>query len=195
MDSIDYYNQNAQAFFDRTIDVDRADAYAKFLPHLVPNAKILDAGCGSGRDTLYFKKYGFEVVSFDASIEMVKISSKLTGVPTLHLRFQELAFEQAFDAIWASASLLHTPYEELSSVFQKLHQALKPSGILYASFKYGDGSRESDSRMFYDMNELSIESFIMPFFTPKKIWRSPDTGNIAVSPCQAWLNILIQNSL
>lgn len=55
MTSIDYYNQNAKDFFDRTVNADVAHRYAKFLPHLSSGARILDAGCGSGRDSLFLK--------------------------------------------------------------------------------------------------------------------------------------------
>jgi SAM-dependent methyltransferase len=192
MSSVDYYNQNAQVFFDRTINADVHHGYAKFLPHLTPKARILDAGCGSGRDSLYFREHGFDIVAFDASIEMVKLSSHLLGSPTLHLRFQELTFREEFDAVWASASLLHIAYNELPDVLQKLHLALKPESILYATFKYGHGCREVDGRVFYDMNEQSILPYLQPHFVPIEIWDTPDNRSVAPSPHQAWLNILAQ---
>ena len=61
MNSINYYNQNAQAFFTRTVNADVNDGYSKFLPHLPQKGRILDAGCGSGRDSLYFKNVGFDI--------------------------------------------------------------------------------------------------------------------------------------
>jgi SAM-dependent methyltransferase len=192
MNLVSYYDRHAQAYFDRTIDVDLHDGYAKFFPYLPSKARILDAGCGSGRDTLYFKQQGFDTVAFDASIEMVKLSSNLLGSPTLHLRFQELTFKEDFDGVWASASLLHVPYDELSLVLQKLHMSLKIEGILYATFKYGHGRREADSRIFYDMNEESVLPFMRSFFTPLEIWTTPDNRSTARSPHQAWLNILVQ---
>lgn len=186
----DYYNQHAEEFVNRTLHADVSERYAKFIPYLPTKARILDAGCGSGRDSLYFKNLGFDVLAFDASIEMVKISSKFVGKETLHLRFQDLGFEGAFDAIWASASLLHIPYEELTSVLQKLHFALKPSGILFASFKYGEGRREADNRIFYDMTECSIEPYLRNLFTPLETWVQVDNGQKAPSPSRAWLNII-----
>jgi len=192
MHSVEYYNKNAEAFVARTVKCDISYAYAKFLPHLVQGATLLDAGCGSGRDSLYFKEQGFQVTAFDASIEMVKASSKLSGIPALHMCFQELEFKEKFDGIWASASLLHVPYQELESVFQKLHAALKPSGILYATFKYGDACRNMDGRTFYDMNETSILPFISPLFAPLEIWITADLRSLAQSPDKAWLNILVK---
>jgi SAM-dependent methyltransferase len=192
MSSIDYYNQNAQNFFDRTIKADVHYGYTKFLPHLPPKARILDAGCGSGRDSLYFRNNGYDTLAFDASIEMVKLASNLLEPPALHLHFQELTFKEEFDAVWASASLLHVPYDELPSVIQKLHISLKMGGILYATFKYGHGRREADKRIFYDMDEQSVISYIQPLFTPIEIWATPDNRSVAPSPHQAWLNILVR---
>jgi SAM-dependent methyltransferase len=192
MSSINYYNQNAQNFFNRTIKADVHYGYTKFLPHLPPKARILDAGCGSGRDSLYFRNNGFDTLAFDAAIEMVNLSSNLLGSPTLHLGFQELAFKEEFDAIWASASLLHVSYDELPSVIQKLYISLKIGGILYATFKYGHGRREADNRIFYDMDEQSVIPYIQPLFTPIEIWATPDNRSVAPSPHQAWLNILVR---
>ncbi|MCH9625294.1 MAG: hypothetical protein S4CHLAM123_04650 [Chlamydiales bacterium] len=69
MHSVEYYNKNAEAFVVGTVKCDVSSAYANFLPHLVQGATLLDAGCGSGRDSLYFKEEGFQVTAFDAFIE------------------------------------------------------------------------------------------------------------------------------
>jgi len=194
MDTIDYYNQNAASFYKRTIHADISYAYQKFIPHLSPQARILDAGCGVGRDALYFKAQGFDVVALDASIEMVKISSELLGTPTLHCLFQDLLFENEFDAIWASASLLHVPYRELRSILEKLHLALKPSGIFYASFKYGNSERIADNRFFSDLNEKTILSYLEGIFAPIEIWQVADTRSQNPSPNQTWLNVFCKSS-
>ena len=189
MSSTDYYDKHADAFFDRTIHVDMQQRYAKFLPLLPPKARILDAGCGSGRDSAYFKSLGFDVVATDGSIEMVKRSSQLIGAPTLHLTFQEMSFMEEFDAVWASASLLHTPYEELFFVINTLYRSLKPNGIVYASFKYGEGRRKGgDGRIFYDMNEKTIVPYLRPLFEPIHIWVAADSRSGQGHP--PWLAIL-----
>ncbi len=187
MNSIDYYNQHALDFFHRTIDADLSERYERFLSYLPPKARILDAGCGPGRDTLFFKKKGFEVDAFDGSIEMVSLSTQLTGVKTQHLLFQDIEFNEIYDAIWASAALLHIPYDELPTILGRLHRALKPSGILYASFKYGCGQRQDDTRTFYDMDEKNLLSFFDSLFHPLHIAAIPDARSKAPSPQQAWL--------
>lgn len=192
MTSIDYYNQNGQAFFDRTIQGDVSYAYEAFTSHLRPGTKILDAGCGSGRDALYFSTQGFDVVAFDGSVEMVRLSSKLLGKETLHLLFQEMDFQGEFDGIWASASLLHVAYEELPQVFRRLHRSLKSSGILFATFKYGQNYREdAEGRTFYDMDEKTILPYLKELFTLLDVWVTPDTRSTkSPSPSRMWFNIL-----
>ena len=51
-DSVIFYNENADDFFERTAGVDVTSLYETFLPRLMPGARVLDAGCGSGRDAL-----------------------------------------------------------------------------------------------------------------------------------------------
>ena len=72
-----------------------------------------------------------------------------------------------------------------------LRRALKPSGIFYASFKYGDSLRNVDEREFFDMNKTSIQPYLEGLFEPISIWESADTrSSRAPSPRKSWLNIL-----
>jgi len=73
--------------------------YVPFLSYLRPYASILDAGCGSGRDTLYLTSRGYRVTAFDYSPEMVKLAAKLTGQEILQLSFQDIEFNSQFDGV------------------------------------------------------------------------------------------------
>ena len=119
---------------------DMGKLYEPFLQHLKPGAKILDAGCGSGRDSLFFKNHGFQVTAFDASEEMVKLASQLLGQRVLHMSFEDLDLPETYDGIWACASLLHVKRAELRNVIARLTQHLNTGGMLYVSFKYGGGN-------------------------------------------------------
>lgn len=189
MNSIDYYDHNAQAFYDRTIGVDMMDKYQKFLRLLPPEAKILDAGCGIGRDAKFFKEKGHTVIAFDASVEMVRLSTALLGKPTRHLTFQSMHFENEFEGVWAAASLLHVPYQEMRGVFEKIHWSLKDSGVFYASFKCGDKKRSADNRTFYDMTEQTILLYLNGLFESIDFWKTSDGGK-AQSSSKAWLNFV-----
>ena len=128
----------------------------KIISLLPEHAHVLDAGCGSGRDSKAFLDSGFLVTAFDASREMRKRASEYLGQEVLDMRFQEIAFKNEFDGIWACASLLYVPMDQLPETMKKLNASLKDGGIIYASFKYGDGTKMRGERKFSDFNEVSI---------------------------------------
>lgn len=191
--TISYYNDNADAFFNRTISANIGRFYQDFLGHLSAGSHILDLGCGSGRDSKYFLDQGYQVTACDASQEMVKLASNHMGQEAFLLKFQDLDFEQSFEAVWANASLLHVPYDNLESILKKIHRALKPEGVFYASFKHGDHHRNDGARDFYDMNEKKIKPYLAPLFENLCFTVSEDTrSQVAASPLKQWFNILVR---
>ena len=155
--TLDYYNQNAEEFINRTVDADMHYCQDKYIKLLEPAAYILDAGCGSGRDSLYFLKHGFKVSAFDGSEEMCKAASDYIGQPVECIRFQDIDYKEVFDGVWACASLLHLSKQELPYVLQKFYRSLKLGGVMYASFKYGDKEEERSDRFFSDYHLEEIE--------------------------------------
>lgn len=189
--SLDYYNENATTFIKRTINRDVSPLYKKFLRQIPKNSHILDAGCGSGRDSHFFQEQGFGITAFDASKEMTKFSSELIGKPVLKMRFQDINFSEEFDAVWASASLIHVPYDQQQYVMKRIHRSLKPSGIFFASYKHGQTQRKADDRFFFDMDETTIHKYTDGLFEIIELWDSPDIKNKpSASPTSKWLNIL-----
>ena len=88
--TLDYYNKNVQSFIDGTVSVDFQHIQDVFLELLPENAKILDFGCGSGRDTKYFLEHGCIVDAIDGSLELCKAAREYTGINVKHMLFQEL---------------------------------------------------------------------------------------------------------
>ena len=154
--NIEYYNINAESFVAETQNADMSLWRDKFESYVAEGGRVLDAGCGSGRDSKAFMQHGFSVVAFDASMEMCKAASKLIGQKVCQMKFQDIAFDAEFDGIWACATLLHVPMDELPVIMKKLHNALKENGALYASFKYGEGTTLRGERKFSDFTEKSI---------------------------------------
>ena len=190
-DMDNYYDLNAQEFFDGTVNADMSSHHEEFLNLIPKNGTILDAGCGSGRDTLMFKSLGFSVTAIDGSGEMCRLASDYTGQNVLHMQFQEIKFNQEFDGIWASASLLHVPGSELEMVLTRLRDALKDNGILYASFKYGDFEGVRNGRYFNDLTEdTSVEIFQKCNFDIIKTWVSDDARPDRQD--EKWVNILVK---
>ena len=158
--NIEYYNEHAEDFFNGTVNVDMSlwrDKFENFIPK---EGRILDAGCGSGRDSKAFLEHGYSVVAFDASTEMCRMATELIGQQVLQMRFDELKYENEFDGIWACASLLHVPNEELPKVLNKMRRALKKEGVMYLSFKYGEGTQQRGERTFSDFTEETIRALL-----------------------------------
>ncbi len=161
--SYNYYNEHAKEFYEGSINADMSELINKFTSYLQPGAHILDAGSGVGRDTKTFLEMGFKVSAFDASEEMVKMSTEYTGVQTRLLKFEDMDYENEFDGIWACASLLHVKKEDMEDVFRRLSKALKPNGILFVSFKDRDEDYEKDGRTFSCFSSVEFEKFIQRF--------------------------------
>jgi len=189
--SFEYYEENHHEFIANTLHVDMSDLYKQFCKMLPACAKILDAGCGSGRDTQFFINEGFEVVAIDASLKMVNATKKMTGADCRHMSFENLELEADFDAIWACASLLHVKRENLIYVLSDLARILLPSGLLYASFKLGEEERQTDLRYFNDMTPelLYVTLTRVPELNPDKIWITPDARPNRVH--EKWLNCIL----
>ncbi|HAS8528132.1 TPA: class I SAM-dependent methyltransferase [Vibrio vulnificus] len=186
-----YYTKNAQSFFESTVSVDVQKLYDQFLPHLNPNGAILDAGCGSGRDAKHFKAQGFKVTAFDANQALVELASRHLEQNVIHAKFDTFRAEpNSFDGIWACASLLHVPDQELAATFLALSQLLKPQGIFYCSFKYGQAAQVRNGRFFTDMDENKLQATLTTSpLTIKQTWITSDVRPGRES--EQWLNAIL----
>jgi SAM-dependent methyltransferase len=189
----DFYDAFADDFFAATVHVEMTTFYAKFLPTIPKNGTILDAGCGSGRDASFFQASGYEVTAFDASAEMCRRATEYARLQVSQMRFQEMNWQDAFDGIWACASLLHVARADLPDTFDRLTVALKSSGTLYVSFKYGDTDRMKDGRHFTDMNEelFSQLAGTQPRMRICEVWRTDD---LRPGRSDVWFNALLQKT-
>ena len=187
-----YYNDNAEKFFNETVNLDMEDIYRQFLNLLPERGKILDAGCGSGRDSRHFKSKGYNVTSFDYSEKLVKLASEYIGDTVLHISFDDLTFKAEFDGIWACASLLHVAKSNMQSIMDKLTEALKQDGILYASFKYGNKEEVRNNRLFSDYTESTFAALIkkIPALKFIKQWKTADARSERKG--EYWYNVLLR---
>lgn len=190
--TLDYYNSNAGQFVSGTVDVGFQETQERFLKYLDRGSRILDLGCGSGRDTRYFLDRGYQVRATDGSEELCRIASEYTGIPVQCRLFQELDEKDVYHGIWACSSILHLNWAELAVVMQKICAAIKPGGVLYASFKYGRFEGMRGDRYFTDMTEERLESLLWeaPGFALLERWVTPDVrpGRQA----QLWLNVILR---
>lgn len=190
--TLQYYNNKANEFVNNTVDVkfnDTLDYFLKFLPE---SGYILDLGCGSGRDTKYFKDKGYKVNAIDGSVELCKIASEYSGITVKCMLFQDLNEKDKYDGIWACASILHSSKQELQDVLNKMIRALKKNGIIYTSFKYGDFEGMRNERYFCDFTEKSFQKYIsnIESIEIEKQWVTADVR--AGRDEEKWLNIILR---
>ena len=189
--SVDYYQQQAHSFYHGTVKVDMAPLYARFLPHIAKGGHIIDAGCGSGRDSLYFANLGFKVSAFDASPALVELAQHHSGLPVSVCRFEQFIAAHPADAIWACASLLHVPRTELIQVMSHLSAQLKTGGIFYCSFKYGQEDISRDGRHFTNLDEAGLDALIRHLpLTLIEHWQTKDLRPNREN--ERWLNAILK---
>ena len=190
--TLNYYAENAADFAADTVNVDFSATQERFLALLPAGASILDFGCGSGRDTKAFLDRGYRVTAMDGSPELCRIASAYIGIPVRQMLFDELDDVEAYDGIWACASILHVSSAELPNVFRRMIPALKSGGIIYTSFKYGTFEGERNGRWFTDFTEKTFADFMSQFpeLTIEDQWISAD-----VRPGRSdekWLNAILR---
>ena len=161
MNTLNYYNENSEEYFNSTLNVDMTNTYKPFLKLVPKDGKILDLGCGSGRDSMNFIKLGYEVTAVDGSKELAKKASALLGKEVIASTFEELELKEKFHGIWACASLLHIKREDLKIVLNNLYNNLDDNGVFYMSFKYGEKEYVDDKNRYFNcFTDESIISFI-----------------------------------
>lgn len=158
--TIAYYDSHAARYVDDTLGVDMTPLYERFLAHVPKGGLILDAGCGSGRDSKAFLANGYRVHAFDASHELAQRATAILGQSVAVRQFADFSDVGCYDGIWACASLLHVRETELAAIFRRLWTGLKPGGALYVSFKQGDGERTDGERHFTDASEARLKCWL-----------------------------------
>lgn len=190
--TLEFYQKNAQSFAESTLNVDVSPLYVEFEPLLPASGKILDAGCGAGRDLKYFKDKGFDVIGIDASENLVDIAKRESNCEVYCKTFEKIEWQNEFDGIWCCASLLHVAKEDQVAVFSRLCKALKKGGLLYVSFKYGSDEIERNGRWFSDLNEALLSEILseLPQLATKKVWLTCDVRPDREG--EKWLNAIIE---
>ena len=193
-ETIRYYDDHAVSYAESTAGAQMKYARERFLFYIQPEGKILDLGCGSGRDTVFFLEKGYQVTAADGSEQMCREAEKRTGIPVRHMRFDELSEKNVYNGIWACASLLHTPYAELEDIMKRIMDALVPEGTVYASFKYGTKEEMRDGRYYTDLDVERLYRILsrVPGCLLLECWKSHDVRKEMNS--QMWLNFIARKT-
>lgn len=121
-----------------------------FLGLLPRGGSILELGCGAGNHAAEMLARGFVLRATDGSPEMAEVASRKLNHPVEVMLFDQLDAREAYDGVWASACLLHVPKEELVGILARIHRALNPAGIFYASFKTGESDGRDSLGRYYN---------------------------------------------
>lgn len=147
-ETIRFYAEQWEAYTTWKFDIPNAEL-EHFMAALPPGGRVLELGCGAGQESEIMLARGLDVLPTDGTPEIAAAASVRLGRPVPVLLFDQLAAEQEFDGIWANACLLHVPWRDLPGVITRIHRALRPGGLFYASYKAGEGEgRDRFNRFF-----------------------------------------------
>lgn len=195
--TLGHYQRNADRFEEGTRDHDvsqNLDALIAALPGPPPQ-RILELGCGPGRDLLAFTARGHTPIGLDGCARFVEMARAATGCEVWHQDFLALALPAAhFDGVFANASLFHVPGAHLPRVLGELRDTLVPGGALFCSNPRGpdhegwSGERygcyfEADRwrALFTAADFVEVDSYYRPAGRPRSeqpwlamTWRKPE---------------------
>ncbi len=132
----DAYDKIALAYSKRNFDHFWIDEF-EFFRSIIDGSKVIDLGCGAGRDASVFVEKGFDYTGIDFSEGMLSVARR--RVP--NGRFEQMDFskmkfpDDTFDGFWAAASLLHIPKKEIDRVLQEVKRIVKSGGVGFISVR------------------------------------------------------------
>jgi SAM-dependent methyltransferase len=153
-----HYNRHAESFWEGTRDHDVSQNRDALLAELKgkPPFRILDFGCGPGRDLKLFRDLGHEAIGLEGAERFVALAREYSGCEVWLQDFLCLQLPPVFfDGVFANASLFHVPSRELPRVLRELCAALKPGGVLFSSNPRGgneEGWNGERYGVFYDLD-------------------------------------------
>lgn len=197
--TISTYNQNAEAYYnlnkDSTVneDLKALNKYRElFLMYFQQNPKILDLGCGAGRDSEFFHKQKCNVVGVDLAEEFITLNKEhFPQIEFKKMNILKLDFkENEFDGIWACASLLHLEKSDITQALKEAYRVLKSEGVFYLSLKktLKDKPKElSNDKRFFEYYEENEISKILEEVGFEIIFQKTELLNK-----NEWINVLVQ---
>lgn len=138
--TIDFYNNNADNYYEQTASVDFSDLYERFLKYIPEGGRIMDVGCGSGRDAGAFCRMGFRAEGLDAAEELAALAGEKQGINVTVCNMEDWITDRPYDGIWCCAVLVHLEDGQIKKFFNNLRYNLAEGGVLFVSVKARDGN-------------------------------------------------------
>ncbi|MEI6053777.1 MAG: methyltransferase domain-containing protein [Candidatus Saccharibacteria bacterium] len=135
-----FYDKNARNWVIKRSNLEACRAEFEQYRELLPNGKILDLGCGTGRDASLFLAENYDYTGIDLSDGMIDEAKKLFPAGKFEaMDLCDLKFnDQSFDGIWSFAAYLHIPKKDISDAIKEANRVLKLGGIGYITIKKGN---------------------------------------------------------
>jgi len=189
--TIQTYEELAEDYYKTHFDIDEIKNIADFFIQNLKGQKILDIGCGPGRDAKYFSEHGLEVTGIDLTSNFVKLASQnVPNAKFIKMDMRNLDFpKNTFDGIWVCASFLHIPKSEVKNTLLGFRRILKPNGLLYISVKQGTGEK------FIEKEEYRGKIKFFAFYTEDKFKNLIESCNFKILKViidkkkDTWINV------
>ena len=146
----DFYETNFQSYQNLTVNIDPVSFLAPLTHHLKKGSKILDVGCGSGRDLLWLKERGYLPTGFERSSGLVEFARKHSGCPVVEGDFFTFDFSVfRFDVVISIGGFVHLQHHELTPILSRVVRAIGRDGLIFLTLKEGVGCfKNEDGRVF-----------------------------------------------
>ncbi|HDR9355867.1 TPA: class I SAM-dependent methyltransferase [Burkholderia vietnamiensis] len=145
-----FYDVNAESYAEVTRALPISDEFASFIAQLPRGLKIVDLGCGAGRDLSAFSQRRVAAVGLDFSRRLAKLAQDYSACPVVVGDLRALPFAtSALGGAWASASLLHLQRSDIDLALAEIWRVLVPAGVFFSSLKGGQGEEtDTNGRWF-----------------------------------------------
>nr|WP_314256988.1 class I SAM-dependent methyltransferase [uncultured Devosia sp.] len=183
-----FYADNAATYARHAI-APTGEPLTRFLSALPSRARILELGCGNGRDAAHMLAQGYDVDPTDGTPELPREAETRLGKPVRVLLFEQLDAMAAYDGIWACASLLHVEDADLAAILARIHRALRPGGVFTASYKAGraEGRDKLDRYYNYPTAERLTEAYRAAGWTHLQLETEMGSGYDALPTQWLWM--------
>jgi ubiquinone/menaquinone biosynthesis C-methylase UbiE len=181
--TIKTYEELTEDYYKTHFDINEIKNIADFFIQNLKGQKILDIGCGPGRDAKYFSEHDLEVTGIDLTSNFVKMASQnVPNAKFIQMDMRNVDFpENTFDGIWACASFLHVPKEDAENTLLGFRKILKPAGLIYLSVKQGNEEK------FVEKDEYKGKTKFFAFYSQDKFKNLIESCNFKI------VKVLIDN--